>query len=174
MRVIDDGMSTRLYHRLCDARGLCYDVSAGYDGYEDDGIIDVAAGVQHKRVALVAGEILSMFGELAREGPTPEELHKAKRRIAWDARALVDSAEETSAYLAGGLLFDRFCEPEQRVHELTAVSGAEVQEVAQRIAQPDRLNVVAVGLLEDGEEERLESAVRGWSGSAAPSARLPL
>ena len=28
MRLVDDGMSTRLYHRLCDARGLCYDVSA--------------------------------------------------------------------------------------------------------------------------------------------------
>ena len=44
LRVIDDGMSTRLYHRLCDARGLCYDVSAGYDPYEDDGVVDVAAG----------------------------------------------------------------------------------------------------------------------------------
>ncbi|MGH7270477.1 MAG: M16 family metallopeptidase, partial [Polyangiaceae bacterium] len=29
MRLVDDGMSTRLYHRLCDSRGLCYDVSAG-------------------------------------------------------------------------------------------------------------------------------------------------
>ena len=39
MRLVDDGMSTRLYHRLCDSRGLCYDVSAAYDGYEDDGIM---------------------------------------------------------------------------------------------------------------------------------------
>ena len=67
MRLIDDGMSTRLYHRLCDARGLCYDVSAAYDGYEDDGIIDVAAGVQHRRAAEVTREILAMFEELARE-----------------------------------------------------------------------------------------------------------
>ncbi|MBH9807689.1 insulinase family protein, partial [Clostridioides difficile] len=29
MRVIHDGMSTRLYRRICDDQGLCYDVSCG-------------------------------------------------------------------------------------------------------------------------------------------------
>ncbi len=79
MRLVDDGMSTRLYHRLCDARGLCYDVSAVYDGYEDDGIVDVAAGVQHQRAALVTREILAMFEELAHDGPTARS---SRRRAA--------------------------------------------------------------------------------------------
>jgi predicted Zn-dependent peptidase len=98
MRIIDDGMSTRLYHRLCDARGLCYDVSAAYDCYEDDGIVDVAAGVQHKRATLVTREVLTMFEELAREGPSADELEKARRRIAWDAVALNDSVDDTAAF----------------------------------------------------------------------------
>jgi predicted Zn-dependent peptidase len=165
MRVVDDGMSTRLYHRLCDARGLCYDVSAGYDAYEDDGVIDVAAGVQHKRASLVTGEILAMFEELAREGPTVEELDKARRRIAWDARGLADSAEDAAAFYAGGLLFERFCTPEQHVAELVGVKADDVREVARQIACPERLNVVAVGLLEDGEGERLEEVVKGWGGA---------
>ncbi|NVL73389.1 insulinase family protein, partial [Escherichia coli] len=46
MRILDDGMSTRLYHRICDSKGLCYDVGASFDGYEDDGILDFMAGVQ--------------------------------------------------------------------------------------------------------------------------------
>src|SRR5258708_6903216 len=61
MRVVDDGMSTRLYHRLCDARGLCYDVSAGYDPYEDDGGVHGAAGGQHKRGPLATREAPSRF-----------------------------------------------------------------------------------------------------------------
>jgi predicted Zn-dependent peptidase len=165
MRLVDDGMSTRLYHRLCDARGLCYDVSAGYDGYEDDGVVDVAAGVQHQRAALVTREILSMFVELAREGPTPEELDKARRRIAWDARGLADSAEDAGSYYAAGLLFDRFATPEQDVAELTAVTAEEVRAAARAIARPERLCVVAVGLLEKGEDRRLEQAVEGWEGA---------
>ncbi len=162
---IRDGMSTRLYHRLCDARGLCYDVSAGYDGYEDDGVVDVAAGVQHKRAALVTREVLAMFEELAREGPTSEELDKARRRIAWDARAIYDSAEETAAFYAGGLLFERPSTPEEHMAQLIRVAGGEVREAAQRLARPERLNVVAVGLLDEGEDTRLEEAVKGWAGA---------
>jgi predicted Zn-dependent peptidase len=164
MRLVDDGMSTRLYHRLCDARGLCYDVSAAFDGYEDDGVVDVAAGVQHKRAALVTREILAMFEELAREGPTAEELEKARRRIVWDARAMVDSAEEMGAYYAGGLLFDRFADLEEHVAELLRVGAGEVRTAARELARPERLNVVAVGLLDDGEDARLEDVVKGWPG----------
>ncbi len=164
MRVIDDGMSTRLYHRLCDSRGLCYDVSAGYDGYEDDGVVDVAAGVQHKRVALVTREVLAMFEELAADGPTPEELEKVRRRVAWDSRAMADSAEEAAAFYASGALFERPSTPEQHVAELARVDARDVREAARAIARPDRLDVVAVGLLEDGEDDRLREVVEGWTG----------
>ncbi len=169
MRLVDDGMSTRLYHRLCDARGLCYDVSAVFDGYEDDGIVDVAAGVQHQRAALVTREILAMFEELAREGPTADELATAHRRIQWDARQMADSAEEAGAFFAGGLLFERFATVDAHVEELLRVGPDDVRAAACELAQPERLNVVAVGLLDDGEDARLEEVVKGWGGAGGPS-----
>jgi predicted Zn-dependent peptidase len=165
MRVIDDGMSTQLYHRLCDARGLCYDVSAGYDPYEDDGVVDVAAGVQHKRAAVVTREILSMFEELARSGPTDDELRKARRRTAWDARSLADSAEEAASFYAGGLLFERVTSPEEHVAELLSVTRDQVRDVARLLSSPDRLNVTAVGLLDGGEDDKLADLVEGWTGA---------
>src|SRR5438445_5214054 len=94
MRTIDDGMSTRLYHRICDAQGLCYDVSGAYDGYEDDGIVDLTAGIQHARAAQVTSELLTMMNELANEGPTDDELEKARARRLWDLSAAQDHAEE--------------------------------------------------------------------------------
>jgi predicted Zn-dependent peptidase len=157
MRVVDDGMSTRLYHRLCDSRGLCYDVSAGYDGYEDDGVVDVAAGVQHKRAALVTREVLAMFEELAREGPAADELDKARRRIVWDMRAMADSAEDMAAFYAGSALFERASTPAQEIDELIRVEADQVREAARAIARPERLDV--------GEDERLTDAVKGWGGA---------
>jgi predicted Zn-dependent peptidase len=169
MRVIDDGMSTRLYHRLCDARGLCYDVSAGYDPYEDDGVVDVAAGVQHKRVPLVTREILTLFDELAETGPTEEELAKARRRVLWDARSMTDSAEETGSFYAGGLLFDRPTTPEDHVAALLRVTPADVREVARWMARPERLSVTAVGLPDGAEDAALEDVVDGWRGAGRTS-----
>ncbi|HEX7603751.1 MAG TPA: insulinase family protein, partial [Polyangiaceae bacterium] len=164
MRLVDDGMSTRLYHRICDAQGLCYDVSAGYDGYEDDGVVDFAAGVQHQRTAKVTGEILAMIDELAQFGPTEEELEKVQNRHRWELSTLRDSAEDLAGFFAGGYLFDRFETPAQRLARTLHVTKEDVIEVARTIAQPARLNVVAVGLLEDGEDKRLSETVKGWRG----------
>ena len=163
MRILDDGMSTRLYHQVCDNKGLCYDVSASFDGYDDDGVLDFAAGVQHARAAVVAKEITKLLADLARTGPTDDELAKARRRHGWDMRTMLDSPEELAGFYAAGLLFDRFESPDERTAKNAAVTPKDIRDLAEMLAQPDRLNVLAVGLLDDGEDRRLEDIVKGYS-----------
>jgi predicted Zn-dependent peptidase len=98
------------------------------------------------------------------EGPTSDELEKARKRIVWDARELSDSAEEMSGFLASGLLFGRFSTPEDHVGELLRVGAEEVREVARRVIRPQALNAIAVGLLEGGEDVRFQNVVTGWQG----------
>jgi hypothetical protein len=45
------------------------------------------------------------------------------------------------------------------------VEAGDVREAARQLARPDRLTAVAVGLLEDGEDERLGEIVEGWQGA---------
>ena len=98
LRVLDDGMSTRLYERICDDKGLCYDVGALYESYEDDGVFDVAAEVQHERVVEVAREIARLLGELAARGPSPAELDRAKARNLWQTQAMLDDPDGIAAF----------------------------------------------------------------------------
>jgi hypothetical protein len=51
------------------------------------------------------------------------------------------------------------------VDELLRVGPDDVRAAARALAQPERLCVVAVGLLEDGEDARLEEVVEGWTGA---------
>lgn len=164
MRILDDGMSTRLYHRICDTKGLCYDVGASFDGYEDDGIVDFAAGVQHARSTTVTREIFELLRELSHEGPSEAELAKARRRNAWEMRSMLDSPEDLAGFYACGLLFDRFASPEARLAANTSVTAKEIRELATKLAQPERLNVLAVGLLDKGEDKRLEDLVKNFHG----------
>lgn len=165
MRVIDDGMSTRLYHRICDAQGLCYDVSAGYDGYEDDGVIDFAAGVQHARTARVTSEILDLVTELAREGPTQDELDKVKRRVSWELSAVRDSPEELAGFFGLAGLAGEDDTPGAREARVRAIGKDEVVEIARRVARPERLVVVAVGMLAKDEEAKLADVTKSWRGA---------
>jgi predicted Zn-dependent peptidase len=79
-------------------------------------------------------------------------------------RAVFDSPEELAGFYAGGLLFDRFETPEARLAANAAITPKRLREMAELLAQPDRLNVLAVGLLEDGEEDRLSAVVKGFKG----------
>jgi predicted Zn-dependent peptidase len=162
LRVLDDGMSTRLYERICDRLGLCYDVSGMFEAYEDDGVVDIAAGVQHDRASVVVRELFALLRELAEEGPTQEELAKARDRHLWSVDALLDDPESTAGFYGLAALANIARTPEARHEELARVTAGDVREAARAIFRPERLSVVAVGLLRPSEEAKLERAVRSF------------
>jgi predicted Zn-dependent peptidase len=163
LRVIDDGMSTRLYERVCDRLGLCYDVSAMYEVYEDDGVVDVAAGTTHERTTQVAKEILDLFADLAAHGPTDEELEKATNRHAWSIEAMQDDAEGTAGFYGLAALAGIARSPTARHEELARVTKAEVRDAAAAVFRAEKMSTIAVGLLSRGEESRLEKAIKSFT-----------
>jgi predicted Zn-dependent peptidase len=162
LRVLDDGMSTRLYARLCDERGLCYDVSADYETYEDDGVLDLSALVQHARAPEVVREMCEIVREIARDGPTEQELDKVKTRHRWESLALLDDADALADFHGLAELARITADPGERHAEIARVSREQVRQAARRIFRPERLSAVAVGVLEEPERRTLERIVRGF------------
>jgi predicted Zn-dependent peptidase len=162
LRVLDDGMSTRLYERICDRLGLCYDVSGMFEAYEDDGVVDIAAGVQHDRANVVVREIFALLRELSETGPREDELAKARDRHLWSVHAMLDDAEAMAGFYGLTALADIARTAEERHEELARVTADEVREAARMVFRPDRLSVVAVGLLRPSEEAKLEKAIRSF------------
>jgi predicted Zn-dependent peptidase len=159
LRVLDDGMSTRLYERVCDARGLCYDVSAGYEAYEDEGLVDVAATAQHERAATVLATILEVLDELRQTGPTDAELEKARDRHRWSIEAMADDPEGLAEFHGHAAILGGAETPEGRHEQLAAVRASEVRDAAGAVFQAGALSAVAVGSLPRAEERRLSRAV---------------
>lgn len=163
LRVLDDGMSTRLYEVLCDRLGLCYDVSGMFEVYEDDGVLDVAAGVGHERALVLTQNILELLATMAREGPRDDELAKARDRHLWSTLAMLDDPDSLASFYGLAALADIARSPAERHEQLARVTAAEVRDAAQLVFRPERLSVVAVGLLSRAEEQRLAKAVRAFS-----------
>jgi predicted Zn-dependent peptidase len=164
LRVLDDGMSTRLYERICDRLGLCYDVSGMFEAYEDDGVVDIAAGVQHDRATVVVREIFALLRELAEHAPSEDELAKARDRHLWSVEAMLDDPEATAGFYGLSALAGIARTPEARHDELARVTPDDVREAARSVFRPERLSVVAVGLLRAAEEAKLERATRAFGG----------
>jgi predicted Zn-dependent peptidase len=145
MRVLDDGMSTRLYRRVCDQLGLCYDVSADYAAYRDVGLVTIAADAAHERASRVLDECLTIVQRLRDDGPTEAELDRAKRRHAWGLRELLDDPESLAEVVAESLVARRAPSLDDRLEEIRAVDLETVRRVAGEIFRPESLSVVAVG-----------------------------
>lgn len=162
LRVLDDGMATRLYERLCDERGLCYDVSASYEAYADAGLFDIAADAAPERTEQVLREIFAVLGALRDEGPSQSELSKAKKRFAWQLAEQDDDPAALAGFYGLGELTGIARTPQERLRVLTATTREEVQRAAQRLFSRDALNVLIVGPLAAKVRERLERATRSF------------
>ena len=159
LRVLDDGMSTRLYDRICDSKGLCYDVGALYESYEDDGVFDVAAEVRHDRVVAVAREVGRVLTELRREGPSEDELHKAKARHRWQMQAMLDESEALGGFYGLAALADLPPTPLERHEQLCAVTAEDVRRAAEQVFRRERMSVVTVGMLTKEQKRALRGGV---------------
>jgi predicted Zn-dependent peptidase len=159
LRVLDDGMSTRLYERICDNKGLCYDVGALYESYEDDGVFDVAAEVQHERVSDVAREITSVLRDLAEHGPTAAELARAQQRHRWQTESMLDDADSLGGFYALAALSRLAPTPAARHEQLAAVTPKDVRDVAGTVFRRERMSLVSVGNLTQAQEGALRAMI---------------
>jgi predicted Zn-dependent peptidase len=159
LRVLDDGTSTRLYHRICDERGLCYDVSALFEAYEDVGLFDFAAECSHERAVVVLSEMLAVVRDLRETGPRREELDKARERHRFQLAALQDSAADLAAFYGIGELTGFHRSPEARIARFERVSAEDVRAVAKRIFQPRALAAVVVGDVSAAQRRALGRAL---------------
>lgn len=156
LRVLDDGMSTRLYQRLCDERGLCYDVSATYDAYPQIGLFDVAAESAHENAEAVLEQLLLVLRALKDDGPTELELGKARARVGWQLSQMLDDPAEIASFYGLGALTGAAKTLEQRRAELSDVDASRVQEAAARIFTPERASLVALGRLSRRTQDTLQ------------------
>lgn len=163
VRLLDDGMSTRLYARVCDELGLCYDVSADFETLEGDGVLDLAAVVQHERAPVVMKELCGVVAQLAREGPTDDELDKAKARHGWELQGILDDPTGLAEFHGLATLARISDTPAARHAEILAVTADQVREVARKVFRPENVSGVAVGMLAPHLRRDVEQLVRSFS-----------
>jgi predicted Zn-dependent peptidase len=159
LRVIDDGTSTRLYHRLCDERGLCYDVSALYEAHADVGLLELAADCSHEHTLEVAEELVTLCRELRDQGPRADELDKARARMGWQLEAMRDSPADLAAFHGFAELFGLARTPEARLAQFATITPHAVRSAAQRLFRAEKLALLTVGTLTAREKKRLARAV---------------
>jgi len=159
-RVLDDGLSTRVHHMICEERGLAYEAFAGNDTFEDCGVFDFGASVEHKKAPLLVETVFELIDELRQRAPTEDEVAKAKLRYLWDLRMVRDDPEDTAHFAGSSALFGL---PERIgtvAEQVARVTPEDIQRSVQRYLDLKDAYLTCVGVLDDGLLANLRGLAR--------------
>jgi predicted Zn-dependent peptidase len=162
IRVLDDGMSTRLHYQICDQKGLAYSVAGSLHSYHDAALLEVDAACSHAKLPALVTETLAMLGRFREELVGEDELDKAKRRFVSDVESSYDDLDGLCGWFGGTELYCRADPQEKRARALARVRPAEIREVARRVLRPERLSVTAVGALSPSLSRKVEKIVTSF------------
>jgi predicted Zn-dependent peptidase len=160
LRVLDDGMSTRLHRRICDERGLAYEVHASAELFEDVGVFEIGASVAHSSLESLVREVFTILGDLALHGPTRTEVEKAHRRSTFDLDTMEDHPAALADFYGPAELFDRRQTPAARRLQVLGVTANDIRRAARTIFDPSRLSLVLVGASDPAQRRALGALVR--------------
>ena len=156
--ILGDGMSSRLFLSVREARGLAYDVSSGLIDYADAGALEISAGVDPDKLPEAIEAILAELVRLRDEPVGDEELAKAKRYLSGGLELRMDETRHVASWIGGQeALHDRVLTVEEAQAAISRVDAAAIQELARRLFRDEvlRLAVVARPRHLRGLESRL-------------------
>jgi predicted Zn-dependent peptidase len=142
--LLGGSMGSRLFDEIREKRGLCYSVYAIAHAFADVPILQLGSGLDSSKCIEAYSRMREIVGELRDDGPTEEEVQRAR---AYAAGRLVLSFENTNAvarYAANQqIVHHESIDPDEAIAALDAVTFDEVREVAAGVA--DDLAIACVG-----------------------------
>jgi predicted Zn-dependent peptidase len=143
------GMSSRLFQTIREERGMAYSIYSDLSPYRDTGTLCVYAGASAAKALEVVDLILAEFRNLKEETLTEEELTRAKDQLKGNILLGLESSNARMANLARQeMYFHQFFSVDEIIARIDAVEAAQVQAMAQRLFDPERVAVTLLGRLD--------------------------
>jgi predicted Zn-dependent peptidase len=150
--VLGGGMSSRLFTEVRERRGLAYYVFGLNHSYTDTGSLYAQAGVDIKRIDEAVTTILGELRTIAAEAVPADELEKARN---FSKGRFVLQLESPQGLILFGLRREVLeqCAPDldEVLEGLNAVTGEDVQRVAQELIKDEQLRLALIGPFDDPE-----------------------
>jgi predicted Zn-dependent peptidase len=149
--LLGGSMGSRLFDEIREQRGLCYSVWAVDHAFADTGVLSLGAGLDSTKLAEAYTRMKEIVAELHRDGPTEEEVERARAYAAGRRVLAFENTNAVARYSANQrIVFDEDIDPDEAIARLDRVTHAQVAEIARGV-DPERLAVACVGPHAEGD-----------------------
>ncbi len=156
--ILGGSMSSRMFLRIREARGLCYYISTSTDNYLDTGLLSTRAGVDQSRLHEAISAIRHEYELCAKDGITKEELRRAKDYLKGKITLSMEDSEERAHFFGKQqLLYPKTRDLAEYFEKIESVSSDQINKLSSRILTKENLRLVVIG--KENDEKKLEGLI---------------
>lgn len=147
--ILGGSMSSRLFQKIREERGLCYTVYSSLNPFKSSGYLSIYAATGKDMVREATELILQQCHQLITEPVSSEELENAKNHLKGSMILSLEGSSSRMFNLARNDLYhERQITTQEILDDISRVTVADVQHVAMELFQHSSYGVVVVGDLE--------------------------
>jgi predicted Zn-dependent peptidase len=144
--ILGGTMSSRLFQRIREERGLAYSVFSALNGFADTGFLVIYAATSPANAPIVVRLVAEELRALRDRGPEPAELEVAREHLKGSLMLALESTSSRMSNLARQeIYFGRQMGLAATLRSVDAVTREQVQALAGEVIGRRRLGLVAVG-----------------------------
>ena len=144
--IFGGGMSSRLFQRIREERGLVYTVYSFSSNFSDSGIFGIYAALSPNHFNQVYELILNEISELKKEKITKEQLAKTKEQLKSNfILSLENSSSRSSNIGRSMLLLNKINEVDDIIEKVNGVSLENVENIIEKIFNLENMSISLVG-----------------------------
>lgn len=151
--ILGGGVSSRLFQEVRERQGLCYSVYSYGAGHEDTGVFCIYTALNRETEAKALETIVRVVKQFQEEGPTPEELERAREQSKANVVMGLESTQALMSHAGRSLLFlGEIPSAEEIIAAYDQVTMEDVMDLAKEIFRWDQASLSAVGQVRTEEE----------------------
>ncbi|MEZ4599254.1 MAG: pitrilysin family protein [Syntrophotaleaceae bacterium] len=155
-------MSSRLFQKLREQRGLAYSVYSYLNSYSDSGALIIYAGTSPEDAPHACGIILKELHQITEHPLSAEELTAAKEHLKGQFLLSLENTENHMTRLARNeLYFGRLLGTEEVLERIDKVGSEDILRLAAEIFQDKSLSLQMVGRVDEKDFPLLDLTLGG-------------
>ncbi len=153
--ILGGGVSSRLFQQVREQQGLCYSIYSYGAGHADTGVFCIYTALNRDTEAKALATIRQVVDQLRDQGPTSEELERAREQSKANVIMGLESTQARMSHAGRSLLFSgEILSPEAILAAYDAVTREDVMALARDLFQWDQASLSAVGQVRPAEAYR--------------------
>nr|WP_207750699.1 pitrilysin family protein [Anaeromonas gelatinilytica] len=153
--IFGGSMSSRLFQKIREDRGLAYSIYSYPSTYKDTGTFTIYAGLNPNNILDLSEIILNEIDNIKKNSFTSEEIYKSKEQLKGNYILGLESTSSRMSFYGKSELLNRKVDTSKEIiNKINKVNKKSIDKLINEIFDYDKMNIAYIGNLKDSNKTK--------------------